>query len=330
MYQAPLKIFTGTANQPLAREISKYLKVEVGKLSISHFKDGEVYARIDENVRGTDVFVIQPTSKDVNYNLMELAIIIDSLRRASASRITAVMPYYGYARQDRKAKSREPITAKLVANLLTATGADRVLTLDLHSGQIQGFFDIPLDNLTAATLLANYICEKKLRDLVVVSPDAGGVKNARVLAKILAAPLAIIDKRREKHNMVEEMRVIGEVKLKTCIILDDMIDTGGTILAAAKALKENDAGEVYVAATHGVLSEPAVERMTDNSIKEVIITNTIDHTKDNLPNKIKVISVGYLLGEAIKRIHEDKSISALFEETLKKTNRRLNKYFVGR
>jgi ribose-phosphate pyrophosphokinase len=330
LYNAQLKIFAGTANQPLAKEIAKYLKVEVGKLSISHFKDGEVYVRIDENVRGTDVFVIQPTSKDVNYHLMELSIIIDSLKRASASRITAVMPYYGYARQDRKAKSREPITAKLVANLLTAAGADRVLTLDLHSGQIQGFFDIPLDNLTGATLLANYISDKKIRDLVMVSPDAGGVKNARVLAKIFDAPLAIIDKRREKHNQVEEMRVIGEVKGKNCVILDDMIDTGGTILAAAKALKNYGAEDVYIAATHGVLSEPAVERLTDNSIKEVILTNTIDHSKDNLPSKIKVISVGYLLGEAIKRIHEDRSISALFEETLKKTNRRLSKYLVGR
>ncbi len=330
MYGAPLKVFSGSANLPLAKEIAKYLQVPLGNISISKFKDGEIYVRIEENVRGTDVFVIQPTSKDVNYNLMELSIILDTLKRASADRITAVIPYYGYARQDRKTKSREPITSKLVANLITKAGADRVLTIDLHSGQIQGFFDIPLDHLTAVPLLANYLLEKKLHNSVVVSPDAGGTKNARVLAKILDSPLAIIDKRRDVPNKVAEMRVIGDVKGFNCIILDDMIDTGGTILEAAKALIENGAQEVYVAATHGVLSDPALDRLTHNAIKEVVLTNTIDHGNENIPTKIKFLSVGFMLGEAIKRIHTNKSISALFDETLKKTDRRLNKFFKWR
>ncbi len=315
-----LKLFSGSANPDLAKEIAKYIQKPLGKIQISHFKDGEVYVMIEENVRGADTFIIQPTSKYVNHNLMELAIIIDALKRASADRVTAVMPYYGYARQDRKAKPREPITAKLVANLITAAGADRVLTLDLHSGQIQGFFDIPLDHLSAVPLLASYLLDKKLKDFVVVSPDAGGAKKARVMAKVLKAPLAIIDKSREIHNQVAEMHVIGKVKHKDCILVDDMIDTGGTISEAAKALKKGGANDVYVCATHGLFSDPALKRLSDNSIKEIIVTNTIQQNK--LPPKFKVLSVGPLLGEAISRIHSNKSLSALFDEVIRKPLKR--------
>ncbi len=302
-----LAIITGSSNTLLAEKIAKYLNIELSSMEISHFKDGEVYVRIEENVRGKDVFIIQPTSKDVNYNLMELAIIIDAVKRSSAKRITAVIPYYGYARQDRQAKPQEPITAKLVANLIATSGAGRVLTLDLHSDQIEGFFDIPVDHLHASELLVEYFVSKKLKNLCIIAPDTGAAKKTRRVGKMLNAPIAIIDKRRVKHNEVEEMTVVGEVKGKNCIILDDMIDTAGTVSEAAKALKKQGALDIYVAATHGIFSEPAIERLSDKSIKEIIVTDSINQIEKKLSEKFKVLSVANLFAEAINTIHADES-----------------------
>ncbi|MDD3652655.1 MAG: ribose-phosphate pyrophosphokinase [Desulfotomaculaceae bacterium] len=308
-----LKIFTGNANTELAGEIAAYLGVPVGASNVTHFSDGEVQVRIDESVRGADVFVIQPTSAPVNENLMELLIMIDALRRASARRITAVLPYYGYARQDRKTRARDPITAKLVANILSASGARRVVTMDLHAGQIQGFFDIPVDHLPGVPILAEYFLQRRLENVVVVSPDLGGVTRARDLAERIGAPIAIIDKRRPEPNVVEVTNIIGAIRDKTVIMVDDIIDTAGTITKGAVALKQWGVNDIYACCTHGVLSGPALKRLSEAPINEVVITNTIPVPKEKLIDKIKILSVAPLLGEAIIRIHEDLSVSKLFD-----------------
>ncbi len=314
MFINHLKIFSGNANPELAEKICAYLAIPLGRANVRTFSDGEIFVEIQENVRGADVFVIQPTCPPVNDHLMELLIMIDALRRASARRITAVIPYYGYARQDRKVIPRTPITAKLVANLITVAGARRVLTIDLHAGQIQGFFDIPVDHLYAAPVLITYLKEEfRDKEIVMVSPDAGGVERARAYAKRLNAGLAIIDKRRLRPNESEVMHVVGDVKGKVAIILDDMIDTAGTICKAADALYERGAKEVHGMATHPVLSGPAIERLKKSPMKSVVVTDTIPLREEAKKlKKIKVLSVAELLGEAIRRIHNDDSVSSLF------------------
>ena len=319
-YKDPkLKIFSLSSNRPLAEKIAEAVGLELGKISISRFSDGEVKVNVEESIRGAHVYIVQSTSDPVNDNLMELLIMIDALRRASAKTINVVMPYYGYARQERKAQSREPITAKLVANMITIAGADRVLTLDLHAPQIQGFFDIPVDHLIGVPLLADYFLEKGLfgEDVVVVSPDHGGVVRARKLADFLKSPIAIIDKRRPRPNVSEVMNIIGDVAGKQCIIIDDMIDTAGTITLAAAALLDKGADSVYACCTHAVLSGPAVERLDESEIKEVIVTDSIQQPEGRHLDKLQTISVGTLVGEAIKRIHENRSVSPLFQEKFK-------------
>ena len=319
-YKDPkLKIFSLSSNRPLAEKIAEAVGLELGKISISRFSDGEVKVNVEESIRGAHVYIVQSTSDPVNDNLMELLIMIDALRRASAKTINVVMPYYGDARQERKAQSREPITAKLVANMITIAGADRVLTLDLHAPQIQGFFDIPVDHLIGVPLLADYFLEKGLfgEDVVVVSPDHGGVVRARKLADFLKSPIAIIDKRRPRPNVSEVMNIIGDVAGKKCIIIDDMIDTAGTITLAAAALLDKGADSVYACCTHAVLSGPAVERLDESDIKEVIVTDSIQQPEGRHLDKLQTISVGTLVGEAIKRIHENRSVSPLFQEKFK-------------
>ena len=311
-----LLVFSGRANQKLTEEICNYIDVPLGKTVIRDFSDKEIYVRIEENVRGGDVFVVQSTCFPGNTNLMELLIMIDALRRASAKRITAVIPYYGYARQDRKNEPRVPITSKLVADLVVTAGADRVLTVDLHAGQIQGFFNIPVDHLFAINVLIDYIKEQKLEDLIVISPDAGGVERARAYAKRLNSSLAIIDKRRDIPNEAKAMNIIGDVKGKIAFIVDDMIDTAGTLMEATDALLEAGAREVHACCSHPVLSGPAGERITNSPIKTVITTNTIPLNGELEKNpKIKVLSVASLLGEAILRIHQETSVSSLFDST---------------
>ena len=312
MKKNELKLFTGNANPRLAEEIAEYLRVQLGKINVSPFPDGEILVEIGENVRGADVFVIQPTCPPVNDNLMELLIMIDALRRASARRITAVIPYYGYARQDRKVKPRAPISAKLVANLITTAGVNRILAMDLHAGQIQGFFDIPVDHLFAAPVLIGYFEKKEIQELVVVAPDPGGVERARAFAKRLDVPMAIIDKRRTEEREVKVMHVIGDVAGKNAIIFDDMIDRAGTMVEAIRGLKENGVKDVYYGAVHPVLSDPAVERIESSDLKEVVVTNTIPLRSGRESKKITVLSVASLLGEAIKRIHTETSVSSLF------------------
>ncbi|MEJ2697279.1 MAG: ribose-phosphate pyrophosphokinase [Candidatus Sulfobium sp.] len=309
-----LKLFTGTAHAELAKDVASYLNIGVADATVSTFSDGEILIRVNENVRGSDVFVIQPTSTPVNDNIMELLLIVDALKRASAARITAVIPYYGYARQDRKVQPRVPISAKAVADLITAVGTSRVLTVDLHAGQIQGFFNIPVDNLYAAPVLLEYVRKEYDADkLVVVSPDAGGVERARSFAKMLKCSIAIVDKRREKVNECEVMNVIGDVEGVDALLLDDMVDTAGTITQAAAALKEKGARRVSAACTHSVLSGSAVERINGSAIEEMIVTNTIPlDSKQQQCGKLKVLSIASLLGEAIRRIHEESSISSLF------------------
>lgn len=306
-----MKIFTGNANPELAKEICDYLGIPLGDSVVSKFSDGEINVEIDESVRGKDVYIVQPTCEPGNDNIMELLIMIDAVRRASARRITAVMPYYGYARQDRKSRGREPITAKLIANLITKAGARRVLTMDLHAQQIQGFFDVPVDHLVAAPIIADYYKSLGLDDFVVVSPDIGGVARARKFADLLHAPLAIIDKRRPKPNVSEVMSIIGDVKDKNVILIDDIIDTAGTITNAAVALKERGAKEVYASCTHPVLSGPAIDRLNNSPIKEIVTTNSIPTAAKNC-DKIKVLSVAPLIGEAIMRIFQDASVSKMF------------------
>jgi len=309
-----MKLFSGNAHRELAQDVADYLHISVGDATVTSFSDGEIMVRINENVRGADVFVLQPTCMPVNHNIMELLLIVDALKRASARRITAVIPYYGYARQDRKVQPRVPISAKLVADLITAAGTSRVLTVDLHAAQIQGFFNIPVDNLYAAPVLLDYIKSNyNLEDLVLVSPDAGGVERARAFAKRLECSIAIIDKRRETMNVSEVMNVIGEVENMDTLILDDMIDTGGTTTQAAGALKDKGARRVVAACTHAVLSGSAVERVNNSVIQELIVTNTIPFdSKKEQCRKLIVLNVASLLGEAIRRIYEESSISSLF------------------
>lgn len=309
-----IKLFTGNAHKELAQEVAGYLGIPVGDASVTKFSDNEIMVRINENVRGSDVFVLQPTCVHVNDYIMELLLMIDALKRASANRITAVIPYYGYARQDRKVQPRVPISAKLVADLITAAGTNRVVTMDLHAAQIQGFFNIPVDNLYASPVLLDYVQKKYItKNLVIVSPDAGGVERARSFARRLQCSIAIIDKRREAANISQMMNVIGEVEGKDTIILDDMIDTGGTIIQAASGLKNKGARQVVSACTHAVLSGSAAENINESDIKELIVTDTIPFdSKKERCKKLTVLSIASLLGEAIKRIHEESSISSLF------------------
>ena len=307
-----MKIFTGNANPAIAEEICEYLGVPLGAAEVKQFSDGETSVEIGENVRGADVFVIQPTCTPVNDHLMELVIMVDALRRASARRITAVLPYYGYARQDRKVRPRVPITSKVVAEMLTVVGTRRVLCMDLHAGQIQGFFNIPVDHLYAAPILLKYIRDK-FENVVLVSPDAGGVERTRAFAKRLDASLAIIDKRREKANECEALNVIGDVAGKTAIMLDDMVDTAGTLCGGADILKAQGAKEVHACCSHALLSGPAIDRINASSLKSLLVTNSIPLRPDaQACGKITVLSVGALLGEAIKRIHNEDSVSYLF------------------
>jgi len=309
-----LRIFTGNSNPDLAHKIAANLNVEIGKIIVRHFSDGEIQVKIEESARGLDVFLIQSTCHPVNDNLMELLIMIDAFRRASARRITVVLPYYGYARQDKKIKPREPISARLVANLISVAGANRVLCVDLHAGQIQGFFDIPVDHLYAGPLIADDLKQRGLQDgnTVVVSPDVGGVARARALAEHLGTPIAIIAKRRPEANRVEIMEIIGDVEGRTCVMIDDMIDTGGSIVEGAKALMDRGAKEVHACCTHGVLSGQAVERVDASVLKSLLITDTIPLPNHKQHQKIHVISVAGLLADAIRRIHEDSSVSELF------------------
>ncbi|AKL93623.1 ribose-phosphate pyrophosphokinase RibP [Clostridium aceticum] len=308
-----IKIFSGNANPALAKEIAQEIGVPLGNCEVGTFSDGEIAVNINETVRGADVFVVQPTHPPVNDHLMELLILIDAFKRASAGRITAVLPYYGYARQDRKAKARDPITAKLVADLLTVAGADRVLAMDLHAAQIQGYFNIPVDHLLGVPILAEYFIKKNIQDLIVVSPDLGSVTRARNFANHLDAPIAIIDKRRPKANVSEVMNIIGEIEGKNVILIDDMIDTAGTIVQAASALKEFGAKDVYAACTHPLLSGPAIERIQNSAIKELITTNSITLPEEKNIDKIKVMSVARLFAEAIQRIYKNISVSRLFD-----------------
>lgn len=309
-----LKIFTGNANPALAKEICDYLGLPLGEAFVGRFNNGEVQIMIDESVRGKDVFIIQPTSYPVNDNLMELMVMADALKRASARHITAVVPYYGYARQDRKTRGREPITAKLVANLMQTSGITRLVTIDLHAGQIQGFFDVPVDHLYGASILAKYINEKNLEDVIVVSPDLGGVTRARDLADRIGAPIAIIEKKRPEPGVAKVMNLIGDVKDKNCIIVDDIVDTAGSLVEGAKALKEFGAKSVMAAVTHAVLTDPASERIANSNIKELIVTNTMPLPENCKLDNVTQLSVAPLLGEAIMRIFHEVSVSNLFDK----------------
>lgn len=308
-----LRIFSGNGHKELARKIAGKLNKKLGGCEVKKFSDGEIEVKLSENVRGKDVFIIQPTCEPANDNLMELLIMMDALRRSSAGRITGVLPYYGYARQDRKDRPRVPITAKLVANLLTSTGADRVLTIDLHAGQIQGFFDIPLDNLYAIKIFEEYFRKKRIKDVVVVSPDVGGIKAARAYAKRMGAGLAIVDKRRVSDVKAEVMHVMGDVRGKNAIIVDDMVATAGSLVEAARAIREEGAKDIYTAITHPVLCGPAVERIKKSVIKELVVTDTIPLPKEKKIDNIVQLSVSDLLAEAIRRIHNSESVSALFK-----------------
>jgi len=307
------KVFAGNAHPELAEEIASIMGKPLGKATVTKFSDGEISVNLWESVRGTDVYIIQSTCNPVNDNLMELLIMIDAMKRASAGRINAVIPYYGYARQDRKAKARDPITAKLVADLIVAAGADRVLTMDLHANQIQGYFNIPVDHLIGMPILANYFKEKNLDNLCVVSPDHGSVTRARAMAQVLNCPIAIIDKRRPEPNKSEIMNIIGNIEGKNCIILDDMIDTAGTITNAANAIKEMGATAVYASATHAVLSGPAVERIEKSAIEELVLLNTIPLAEEKKIDKMRFLSVGPLFAEAITRVFTNGAVSELFD-----------------
>ncbi len=308
-----LRLFSGSANIPLSQEIARYLGMDLGPMTRKRFADGEIYVQIQESIRGCDVYLIQPTCNPVNDHLMELLVMIDACRRASARQITAVLPYYGYARADRKTAGRESITAKLVANLITKSGADRVIAMDLHSAQIQGYFDIPVDHVYGSPVIVDYINSKQLEDIVVVSPDVGGVARARAFAKRLNdAPIAIIDKRRQAHNVAEVMNVVGDVSGKTAILVDDMIDTGGTITEGARILRQEGARQVYACATHAVFSDPAIERLSSGLFEEVIITNTLPIVPQKMFAQLTPLSVANMIGETIWRVHEDSSVSSMF------------------
>jgi ribose-phosphate pyrophosphokinase len=308
-----LKLFSGSANPQLSQEVARYLGIDLGPMLRKRFADGELYVQVQESIRGCDVYLIQPTCQPVNDHLMELLIMVDACRRASARQITAVIPYYGYARADRKTAGRESITAKLVANLITQAGASRILAMDLHSAQIQGYFDIPVDHVYGSPVILEYLLSKNLSDLVVVSPDVGGVARARAFAnKLNDAPLAIIDKRRQAHNVAEVMNVVGDVAGKTAVLVDDMIDTGGTISEAARVLRQSGARQVYACATHAIFSPPAIERLSSGVFEEVIVTNTIPIPEANRFQQLRMLSVAGILGETIWRVHEDSSVSSLF------------------
>lgn len=313
LFRGEMKIFSGNSNNALAEKICEHLDVPMGVCDVGKFSDGEINVNITETVRGIDVFIVQPTSTPVNQNLMELLIIIDAVKRASAGRINAVVPYYGYARQDRKAKAREPITAKLVADLLTTAGADRVISMDLHAAQIQGYFDIPVDHLSGVPILAEYFKDIAKEETVIVSPDIGGVTRARNFAHILDLPIAIIEKRRPKANVSEVMNVIGDIKDKNVILVDDIVDTAGTITKAASVLKSFGAKKVYGCATHGVLSGPAIDRIKESEMEKFVITDTIVLPEEKKIDKIEIISVAPLFAEAINRIHNNESVSKLFD-----------------
>ena len=308
-----LRIFTGNANPALAKEIADHLGIGLGEAFVGRFNNGEIQVMIDESVRGKDIFIVQPTCQPVNDNIMELLIMADAMKRASARHITAVIPYYGYARQDRKTRGREPISAKLLADLMTTAGVTRMVTMDLHAGQIQGFFDIPVDHLPGVPILADYLATKKIEDLVVVSPDLGGVTRTRQLADRLQAPIAIIEKRRPAPGVAEVMNLIGSVAGKTAVLVDDIVDTAGSLAEAAKALEAAGAKEVYACCTHAVLSDPAVQRIEASNIRELIVTNTIPLPPEKRTPKITVLSVAPLLGEAIIRIFGELSVSKLFD-----------------
>ncbi|MBI2956373.1 MAG: ribose-phosphate pyrophosphokinase [Acidobacteria bacterium] len=307
------KIFSGSANRALAEEICQYLSLPLGDATLGRFSDGEIYFQIHENVRGADVFVVQPTSHPVDGHLMELLLMVDACKRASAARITAVMPYYGYARQDRKDKPRVPISAKVVADLLETAGIDRALTLDLHAPQIQGYFNVPVDHLYATPVMLEYFARKGLADLTVVAPDAGGVERARFFAKKMDSPLAIVDKRRVDIDVSELMHIIGDVEGQTCLIIDDIVDTAGTLVKTVEALRDRGAREVYAACTHPVLSGPAIRRICDSPLHELVVTNSIPlNDEGRACDRIKVLSVAPLLARAIRSIHEETSVSTLF------------------
>jgi len=312
-----IKIFTGNSNRALVNEIAEKIGIPIGIASVGAFSDGETAVNIGEVVRGSDVFIIQSTCQPVNDNIMELLVMIDAIKRASAGRITAVIPYFGYARQDRKSRARDPISAKLVANLITTAGADRILTMDLHAPQIQGFFDIPVDHLLGLPIIAEYYKEKFAGqdDLVIVSPDVGSVTRSRKVAERLECPLAIIDKRRPKANVSEVMNIIGDIKNKKVVLVDDLIDTGGTVVNGANALIEAGAKEVYACCTHGVLSGPAIQRIQESALKEMVVLNTIPLNEEKRIDKIKTLSVAGVFAEAIERIYGDISISTLFAQT---------------
>lgn len=318
-----VKIFSLSANRPLAEEIAESIGVPLSSCDIMHFADGEINVQINETVRGHNVFIIQPTSKPVNDNLMEVLIMCDALKRASAKTINLVIPYYGYSRQDRKSRSRQPISAKLVADLLQVAGVNRIICMDIHAAQIQGFFNIPVDNFIGLPILVNYLLDKNLSDVVVVSPDHGGTTRAREFAKVLDTTIAIIDKRRPEPNKAEVMNIIGTVEGKTCILVDDMVDTAGTLTAGAAALMAAGAKEVYAACTHGVLSGSAIERIENSCLKEMIITNTIYLDESKKIDKIKILSVGTLLGHGILRILSDEPLSGLFTYSYDKSKREL-------
>jgi ribose-phosphate pyrophosphokinase len=308
-----LQVFSCNSNPALSKAICDHIGIPLGDAHVGKFSDGEIHVKLNESVRGSDVYVIQSTCDPVNQHLMELLVMVDALRRASAGTINVVIPYYGYARQDRKTRARDPITAKLVANLIETAGADRVITMDLHATQIQGFFDIPVDNLMGVPILGDYFKSKGLTDVVVVSPDHGGVIRARRLAERLEAPIAIIDKRRPEPNVAEVMNIVGDVKGKTAIIIDDIIDTAGTITLAVNALMEHGAKEVYTCCTHPVFSGPAIDRIRDSNLKEMVVTDTIPLSENKQLDKVKVLSVAALLGEAILRVHNEQSVSKLFD-----------------
>ena len=322
MLKEHFKLISGTANKKLAEEIAKILKVPLTPVEIKRFHDGEIYCRVLESVRGCDVYVIQPTSPDASLNLMELLIMVDALKRSSPDKITAVIPYYGYCRKDKKTKPREPITAKLVANMIETAGVDRVMMFDLHVAQVQGFFDIPSDNLDVIPMFADYILDKKLKSIVVVSPDAGGASRARAFGKVLNAPIAIVDKRRPEPNVAHVENVIGDVRGKTALLVDDLVDTAGTITEATNILLRFGAKEVYAFATHAVLSQQAIEIIKKSPIREVVVTNTIDIPKEKMISKLKVISIAPLLSETIKRTHEGLPMGIVYEGMYKKIEKR--------
>ncbi|MBI3998975.1 MAG: ribose-phosphate pyrophosphokinase [Candidatus Omnitrophica bacterium] len=310
-----ISILTGNSNQGLAKTICRLLGVPLSNAVVDRFPEGEIHVQIQDNIRGKDVFVIQSTCSPPNDHLMELLILIDAARRASASRVTAVLPFYGYARQDRKDRPRVPITAKLVANLLVSAGASRILALDLHSGQIQGFFDIPVDHLYSINVLGKYFVKKKLKNLVIVSPDVGGIKMARAYSKVLSSPFAVVDKRRESATQTKVMNIIGEVQNRNVVIVDDLISTGGSLIEAVHALKEAGCLDVYAAIVHPILAGPAVERIQKSELKELVVSDSIPLPPEKRIKKITVLSVAPLLGEAIKRIHENESVSFLFQKS---------------